>query len=189
METPLEGSLKGHLLMAMPGLADPNFARSVTLICEHTRGGAMGVTIDRVSPNLKAGRIYKELGIDCGPAVAEMPIFHGGPVHMDEIFIVHAPPFSWEGCLMVTASIALSNTLDLLSAIARDEGPESFMILLGCAGWGEGQLEAELRQNAWVTCKADRTVIFDTPVQQRWEAAMNRIGINPDLLSNFAGNA
>jgi putative transcriptional regulator len=175
--------------MAMPGLADPNFARSVTLICEHTEGGAMGVTIDRVSPNLTAGLIFRELGIDYRPEMESIPIYHGGPVHLDEIFVVHGPPFTWEGCLTVTTSIALSNTLDLLTAIAQEEGPEYYMIILGCAGWGQGQLEGELRQNAWVTCRADWTVLFDVPVDQRWETAMNRIGINPDLLSNFAGNA
>jgi putative transcriptional regulator len=185
----MKGSLKGHLLMAMPGLADPNFARSVTLICEHTGGGAMGVTIDRISPNLTADMIFRELGIDYWSEVGATPIYHGGPVHVDEIFILHGPPFTWEGCLMVTASIALSNTLDLLNAIAREEGPKSFMILIGCAGWGEGQLEDELRQNAWVTCKADQAVIFDAPADKRWEMAMNQMGINPDLLSNFSGNA
>ncbi len=189
MEIPREDSLKGYLLVAMPGLADPNFSRSVTLICEHTGGGAMGVTIDRISPNLTADQIFKELGIDYGSGAETTPVYHGGPVHMDEIFVVHGPPFGWEGCLRVTAAIALINTLDLLNAIARGEGPESFMILLGCAGWGQGQLENELRQNAWVACEADSTVVFDVPVGQRWDTAMHRMGINPELLSNFVGNA
>lgn len=189
METPRQDSLKGQFLMAMPGLTDPNFTQSVTLICEHSSSGAMGVIIDRTIPTLAAGDIFRELEIPCQPDATAIPIHYGGPVHVDEIFVLHTFPFDWDGCLMVTSSIALSNTLDLLAAIADGNGPESYLIFIGCAGWGEGQLEAELRQNAWLTCPGNEEIVFEVPASERWETALNRMGVDPALLSSLPGHA
>lgn len=189
MENSWQSGLKGHLLMAMPGLLDPNFSQSVTLICEHNESGAMGVIVDRVNTALFAGDIFEELNIAHEPFLSQVPIYHGGPVHINEIFILHGPPFDWEGCLMVTPSIALSNTMDLLLSIAKGAGPKTYQILLGCAGWGEGQLDAELRQNAWLTCPATDRLVFEVPVPERWKTAMNTMGIDPDFLSNMPGHA
>lgn len=175
--------------MAMPGMMDFNFSQSLTLICEHNASGAMGVILDRVHIGLYASDIFEELNIPHEPLMSKIPIHHGGPVHVDEIFVVHGPPFFWEGCLMVTPSIALSNTMDLLTAIAGEAGPRAFQISLGCAGWGEGQLEAELRHNAWLTCPATPQLVFEIPAEKRWETAMNKMGVDPNLLSNKPGHA
>lgn len=189
MEHAMQNSLKGHLLMAMPTLADPNFSESVTMICEHTDSGALGVIVDRVNAFISAKDIFQELNIPCREQAADIRVHHGGPVHMDEIFVLHGPPFDWEGCLIVSPTIALSNTIDILTAIAGGKGPVSYLIMLGCAGWGEGQLESELKQNAWVNCPASEDIVFEVPVEMRWKMAMKKLGINPDLLSNMPGHA
>ena len=118
-----------------------------------------------------------------------IPIHIGGPVNINEIFVLHGPPFDWEGCFHVNPSIAMSNTIDILSALSLGKGPESFIISLGCAGWGPGQLENEIKQNAWLTSSILVEIIFDTPVELRWQTAVERLGIDPTLLSDTAGHA
>jgi putative transcriptional regulator len=123
------------------------------------------------------------------PEAESIPIYIGGPVHPGEVFILHGPPFHWEGCLMITPNLALSNTLDLLKAISAGEGPASFIIGLGCAGWAPGQLENEVLQNAWLTCAATEEILFHIPPEERWEATVRRLGIDPTVLSGIAGHA
>ena len=115
------GSLKGHFLMAMPGLADPNFSQTVTCICEHNDQGAMGIVVNRLSEGLCAKDIFDELSIGCTPKTESIPIYIGGPVHSGELFILHGPPFTWEASLSVTPSLGLTNTRDILEAIAADD--------------------------------------------------------------------
>ncbi|MDM8548766.1 YqgE/AlgH family protein [Desulfobacterales bacterium HSG2] len=182
-------SLKGQFLMAMPGLADPNFAFTVTCICEHAPEGAVGIIVNQVHAFLSGKDIFDELKIRYKPGSEFIPIHLGGPVHIDEIFVLHGPPFGWRGCLMVTPFLAMSNTRDILEAIAMGEGPKSLMIALGCAGWGPAQLESEIRQNAWLTSPASENVLFNTPVEARWEEALRNMGIEPALLSDTAGHA
>ena len=183
------GSLKGHFLLAMPGLRDPNFHLTVSIICEHNEDGAVGIVVNRVHANLSGEDIFKELQIDYGPKASLMPIHIGGPVHIGEIFMIHGPPFDWESCLMVTPTIAMSNTRDIVESVAMEKGPELFILSLGCAGWGPGQLEAEIKDNAWLTYPAMDEIIFNWPIENRWEEAVKRMGINPALLSDTAGNA
>lgn len=182
-------SLKGQFLMAMPGLADPNFFQSVTCLAEHNPKGAMGIVITRVHPEISGRMIFDELQIPTRPAADKIPVHIGGPVHMNEIFVLHGSPFTWEGSLMVTTEIALSNSHDILEAIAMERGPEAFIIALGCAGWGPGQLESEIRSNAWITGPYSEEIAFRMGVESRWEAAMREIGIDPALLSDTAGHA
>lgn len=186
---PYSGSLKGHFLVAMPSLADPNFSHTVTCVCEHSTEGTMGVVINRVHPSLSAKDIFEELGIEAVPRAQSIPIHLGGPVHLNEIFMLHGPPFDWEGCLRITPELGMSNTQDLLEAVARGEGPESMIIAIGCAGWGPRQLEDELRENAWLTTSASVDILFDLDIEARWEAAVRKLGIDPNLLSESAGNA
>lgn len=187
---PDPGFLKGHFVIAMPDLADPNFERTVTLICEHSSEGALGVVINRILPGLKGKDLFKELKLVYNDGLtSSIPVYFGGPVHANEIFIVHGPPFEWVGCAKVTSSLALSNTLDILKAVATGKGPDSCLIALGCAGWGPGQLENEILQNSWVTTPALETLIFSSPVDDRWKGAMGSAGIDPTLLSHSAGNA
>jgi len=189
MEKKYPASLKGQFLMAMPGLMDPNFFQTVTCISEHTEAGAVGIVVNRVHPSLSAKNIFKELNIDSIPESESIPVHIGGPVHIGEIFILHGPPFDWQGCLMITDFLAMSNTIDIVEAIAKGRGPESYIITLGCAGWGHGQLESEIMQNAWLTCPIIKEIIFDIPVDVRWEGAVKKMGINPTLLSDKAGHA
>jgi putative transcriptional regulator len=183
------GSLKGHFLVAMPGLADPNFSQTVTCICEHNEQGAMGIVINRVHDGLCAKDIFEELSIRGGMNAESIPIHAGGPVHRGELFILHGRPLVWEASLMVSPSLALTNTRDILEAIAAGQGPKAFMISLGCAGWGPGQLEAEIKENAWLTHPVFDENIFVLPVALRWEEALRKMGVNPALLSDAAGHA
>lgn len=182
-------SMKGQFVMAMPGLVDPNFFQTVTFICEHTQAGAVGIVVNRVHSSLTAVDIFKELKIAYGPEVASTAIHIGGPVHMDELFVLHGPPFDWQGCLVITPSLAMSNTLDIMEAIAVGKGPKSFIITLGCAGWGPGQLEYELKENAWLNTAVAEEIVFDIPIETRWEVAVRKMGIDPTLLSSTVGHA
>ena len=181
--------LKGHFLMAMPGLMDPNFHRSVTLICEHSQEGAMGVIIDRPLTGVTGEIIFRELDIPFLQEFAETPVFFGGPVHTGEIFVLHGPPFNWRGCLKVSPPFGLSNTIDILESIAIGKGPDNFIIALGCSGWGGGQLESEMMENAWLTSSASVDIVFHTPPERRWMSAIKELGIDPELLSDEAGHA
>jgi len=189
MDTPQSESLKGHFLMAMPGLLDPNFFQTVTCISEHTPEGALGLVINRVHQSLTGDVIFDELKITAPKHATSIPVYIGGPVHIGEVFVLHGAPFHWEGCLQVTPSLGMSNTIDILEAIAMGVGPDAYLLTLGCAGWGEGQLEEEIKQNAWLTSPAVDEIIFHTPADQRWEAALKRLGVDPGLLSGTAGHA
>ena len=182
-------SLKGQFLLAMPGLKDPNFSGTVSVICEHNEQGAVGVVINRVHGYLSGEDIFKELKIEYSPAAAPIPIHIGGPVHVGEIFLIHGEPFQWESSLMITPWLAMSNTRDIVESVALKKGPKSFLFALGCAGWGPGQLESEIRENAWLTHPVLKEILFELPVDQRWAETMKKIGIDPMLLSNTAGTA
>ena len=184
-----DGSLNGQFLIAMPSLADPNFHQTVTFLCQHTPEGAVGLVINRVHPDLTMGAVFKELNLMSVPEVESLPLHLGGPVHMEQIFVLHGPPFGWQACHQVTSSVALTNSKDLVETLARGKGPESFILTLGCAGWGPGQLESEIMANTWLTCPASETIFFETPVEERWEQATRTLGIDPTRLTSIAGHA
>ena len=188
-ENGFQQSLKGHFLIAMPSLADPSFSRTVTHICEHTSYGALGLVINRVHPELTMKAVFRELNMESVPEADSLPIYMGGPVHTGQVFVIHGPPFGWEACRPVNTSLALSNSKDILEMLAKGNGPESFIIGLGCAGWGPGQLESEIMANAWLTCPGDETVLFKTPVEKRWEEAARLMGVDVKLLTDVAGHA
>ena len=182
-------TLKGQFLLAMPNLMDPNFYQTVTCICEHSENGAMGFIINRVHHSLTTKDIFEELAIEHGSGMDSNPIYLGGPVHLGEIFVLHGPPFNGEANLMITPSLAMSNTRGILETIAIGNGPREFIIILGCAGWGPGQLESEIKENAWLNFPIFEENIFDMPVELRWEEAVKKMGIDPTLLSDSAGHA
>jgi putative transcriptional regulator len=184
-----QGYLKGQFLMAMPGLVDPNFHQTVTCMCEHNSQGAMGLVVNRVHYALTAKDIFEELKIEHSPKAEKIPIHIGGPVHIAEIFVLHRPPFDREASLKITHNLAMSNTRDIIESIALGKGPDSYIIALGCAGWGPGQLEAEIKENAWLTVPVFEENIFEMPVENRWEEAVRKMGIDPALLSDTAGHA
>jgi putative transcriptional regulator len=182
-------SLKGQFLMAMPGLADPNFYQSVTCLSEHNPKGAMGIVITRVHPEINGKMIFDELQISTAADAQNIPIHIGGPVHMNELFVLHGAPFTWSGSMMITGELALSNSRDILEAIAAGNGPQAYIIALGCAGWGPGQLESEIRGNVWINGPYSEAIAFRMEVERRWEAALHGIGIDPASLSDTAGHA
>ncbi len=183
------GSLKGNFVIAMPGLVDPNFHRTVTCISEHTTEGAVGVVINQLHLDLRAETIYRELSIEYTNRSGAAPIHIGGPVHKNEIFILHGPPVEWEDSLIINSELALSNSKAILEAVARGDGPEYYIISLGCAGWGPGQLEYELKENVWLTSPYTKDIVFNLPMEERWEASIKGIGIDPTSLSDSAGHA
>ena len=182
-------SLKGQFLMAMPSLIDPNFYQTVTCLAEHNPKGAMGIVINRAHPQINAGMIFDELKIEGVVEAKNKPVYIGGPVHAGELFVLHGAPFTWDGSMMISETLALSNSRDILEAIAGGRGPRDYLISLGCAGWGPGQLESEISGNAWINSPFSEEITFQLEVESRWEAAMREIGIDPALLSDTAGHA
>lgn len=182
-------SLANHFLIAMPSLGDPNFSHSVTLICEHSSDGAMGVVINRLT-DLRLRDVLEQLEIDAsGSKHADTAIFLGGPVQNNRGFVLHQPLGNWESTLPVTETLGVSTSRDILEAIAQNRGPEKFLVALGYAGWGAGQLEHEITRNTWLNSPADHKILFDLPVESRWKAAAQLVGVDLNTLSGEAGHA
>lgn len=173
----------------MPGLQDPNFVRGVTLMCQHSERGALGITVNRISDYALA-EVLDQLGLECDDAaVAGLPVFAGGPVHPERGFVLHSDERSWEATVSVGNGILLTTSRDVLEAIAQGEGPKKFLVALGYAGWESGQLEHEIRENAWLNVMASADIVFDLPVADRWEQAVARLGINVAMLQPAGGHA
>jgi putative transcriptional regulator len=182
-------NLTNHFLIAMPGLEDPNFFHTVTYICEHTSEGAMGIVINRPM-DLQLADIFEQLEIKvASPRCAEQPVYLGGPVQSDRGFVLHDSSTEWNSTLRITPEISVTTSLDILEAIAADRGPMRSLIALGYAGWGAGQLENELAQNAWLNGPATSEIIFKRASQERWQAAADLLGVDLNLLSGDAGHA
>ena len=181
--------LTNQFLIAMPSLEDPNFFHSVTYICEHNEEGALGLVINRPL-DMQLGEILQHVHMEnAEPEARQMPVHLGGPVQQDRGFVLHEPLGDWEATLKVTDRIGITSSLDILEAIARNEGPERSLITLGYAGWGAGQLEREMAENAWLSGPANPDILFNTPDDERWKAAAASLGIDLDLLSGEAGHA
>jgi putative transcriptional regulator len=182
-------SLKNQLLIAMPSLEDPNFARTVTYICEHGEHGAMGIVINRPT-DLRLADVLKHMEISGGMGEAgEQTVFLGGPVEEERGFVLHTESRDWDSTLQIEDGIGITTSRDILEAMARGEGPGKTLVALGYAGWGAGQLEQEIQQNAWLSGPVDRAILFDLPPDKRWEAAARVLGVDLHLLSNEAGHA
>jgi putative transcriptional regulator len=182
-------SLTNHFLIAMPGLKDPNFSRTVTYICEHTDQGAMGIVINRPM-DIRLGEVLDQLDIEPTAAgVADTQVYLGGPVQTDRGFVIHTGPVDYDSTLSVTADIRVTTSRDVLEAIAAGHGPEQRLVALGYAGWGGGQLEDELSANAWLSGPADAGIMFSLSAAERWLAAAQLLGVDLNLLSGEAGHA
>ena len=182
-------NLTHHFLIAMPGLNDPNFYHTVTYICSHNEEGAMGIVINKPL-DLMLGEVLEQMDITLEDEVArDTPIYDGGPVQSDRGFILHQYDKDWDSSLKINEQIGIATSLDILDAIANGKGPENTFIALGYAGWSAGQLEQEMQDNIWLSGPADSHIIFDTPVEQRWNSAASLLGINIDQLSPDVGHA
>lgn len=183
-------SLKHHLLIAMPQLADPNFHHSVTYLIEHNEDGAMGLTLNRPM-DVSLMDIFADLEIEClAPPSGRHQLVAGGPVQPETGFILHPPTEKvWQSSVPVDNDLWLTTSRDILEAIASGDGPEHSLLALGYAGWAAGQLEQELAENAWLSTPASAELIFEVPVDQRWQAAAARLGIDVNLISTEAGHS
>ena len=182
-------NLTDHFLIAMPAMADPNFARTLTYIAEHTENGAMGVIVNRPI-DMRVATLFERIDIPFEqPAFANLPVYFGGPVQSDRGFVLHRPAGQWHSTLRVSDSVGLTSSRDVLQALAIDGKPSEVLIALGYAGWSAGQLEHELAQNAWLTVPADLGIVFDLPPEERLAAAMQLLGIDFAKLSDVAGHA
>jgi len=182
-------NLTHHFLIAMPGMADPNFAHTLTFVCEHSPDGALGVVVNRPI-EMTFASLFDQIDVpQPARAIKDRPVMFGGPVQADRGFVLHRPLGNWQSTLAVSDDIGLTTSKDILEAVSRGEGPKNLLVTLGYAGWSAGQLERELAANAWLTVAADPDVVFETPVEGRLPAAMRLLGIDPSMLSESAGHA
>ena len=183
-------SLTGHFLIAMPALGDPNFARGVTFVCQHGEEGTMGLVVNRAS-EYKLGDVMAQMQMPCeDQTVAARQVLIGGPVQAERGFVLHAPnERTWDSTFRINDSLAVTTSRDILAAMAEGNGPKRALIALGYAGWGAGQLEQELRENAWLTVEANERILFETALEDRWQAAVALVGVDPNQLSDYAGHA
>jgi len=189
------GLLDGHFLIAMPGMADENFARSVVYICAHSSEGAMGFIINRAQRLsftdvlLHLDMVKDDENIRLPDSALRVPIQSGGPVETGRGFVLHSDDYTSQSSIPVSDEISLTATLDIIRAISGGHGPRKATMLLGYAGWGPGQLEREISANGWLTCPADERLIFDTALDAKYDQALALLGINPAMLSREAGHA
>lgn len=180
--------LNGQLLIAMPGMPDPRFGRTVLYMCAHSPEGAMGLIINRAFGEVRFADLMSQLGIE-GGRIPDRPVHFGGPVDSGRGFVLHSTDFQAEQTLVVDSNVALTATVDILKAIASGTGPHQAIFALGYASWGPGQLDSEIQANGWLTVAADRELIFDPELDTKWERAIARLGVNPGMLSGVAGHA
>jgi putative transcriptional regulator len=183
------GYLTNQLLIAMPAMGDPNFAQTVALICDHSARGALALILNKPL-TMRMGEIFDqlEIKIEQGPLL-ERRVLRGGPMQTDRGFVVHRACGQWDSTLKVSDSIHVTTSRDILAAMARGAGPAEAVVALGYAGWDGGQLEDEIRANAWLSAPVDAGIIFDVPFESRWEAAGRLLGVDVARISPLSGNA
>ena len=180
--------LSGRLLLAMPGMGDPRFERAVIAMCVHDENGAVGIGIGHKRAGIRFRDLLRQVGLDPGKA-PDSAVHHGGPVEPNRGFVLHSTDWGGEDTIAVNALCALTGTIDVLRAIAEERGPERWIAALGYAGWGEGQLDGEMRRHGWYAATGRAEILFDTPTDERWGAAWKAEGIDPALLSSETGLA
>ena len=184
------GFFSGQLLIAMPGIGDPRFEHAVILICAHDEEHAMGVAVNRPLDGLTVPDILEKLGITATITVPQDLVLVGGPVEQERGFVLHTDDYHSEHSLEIGGGVALSATREVLEAMAgAAEAPRRRVLALGYAGWGAGQLENEIKQNVWLTCDADETLIFGGDHERKWTRALAKLGVDPKRLSPVAGRA
>lgn len=182
--------LTGHLLIAMPGMGDPRFEHSVVFLCEHSPKGAMGLIVNKPTPELSATDLLQQLGVEGGAPARDMTVYFGGPVEHGRGFVLHSIDYDKNNStLRVTDQIGMTATLDILQDIANGNGPAQVILALGYAGWGPGQLEREFQGNGWLSCDSDASIVFHPEDGTKWSAALRSLGVDAITLSADAGHA
>ena len=183
-------NLTGKLLIAMPGMSDPRFEKSVIFLVEHSAKGAMGLIVNKPTPDVKPEELLEQLGIETGPGFHGLKVHFGGPVEHGRGFVLHSRDYDRNtSTLPVTETIGMTATLDILQDIAAGDGPDRAFLALGYSGWGPGQLETELQANGWLTADAPPEIVFDPDAGGKWVAAIKTLGIDVHTLSSAAGHA
>lgn len=186
-------NLSDHFLIAMPSMLDPMFGGTVVYLCEHNREGALGMIVNKPT-DIMLDELLERIDLvpDAGADwtfIGSRQVMFGGPVQAERGFVLHAIPGDFSSTLEVSGQVALTNSRDILEAVAKGKGPERLLVTLGCSSWSAGQLEQEITNNGWLTVRADPAIIFDLPVEQRFAAAMRLLGIDPMMLAGEAGHA
>jgi putative transcriptional regulator len=184
-----ETSLAGQVLIAMPGLHDPEFANSVVYLCAHTDEGAMGIIINRPLAKPSFADLLQQLEVDPKPPARAIALCKGGPVDHGRGFVLHTADWTGDGSLRVDQDVALTASLDVLKAIATGGGPREGILALGYANWGPGQLDDEMKQNSWLNASADAELLFDADHESKWSRALAKLHIQPGRLSSLSGRA
>ncbi|HEY2067950.1 MAG TPA: YqgE/AlgH family protein [Rhizomicrobium sp.] len=188
----IEGAnfLEGKLLIALPGMSDPRFERTVIFMCAHSTDGAMGLIINKPVRDLGFQGLMSKLGVRVTANTPDFPVLYGGPVETGRGFVLHSGDYeSADSTLPVSEDVSLTGTLDILRAMAEGRGPQKAIFALGYAGWGAGQIENEIRLNGWVHCDADNAILFDASVDAKWASALRKLGIDMSGLTVHAGRA
>ena len=179
----------GQLLIAMPGMRDERFAKSVIYMCAHTEEGAMGLVLNQRLDSLTFAELISQLELDEKHLSRDVPVHFGGPVESGRGFVLHTSDYQQDATLEVVNGVALTATVEILKAIAQGKGPQKSLLALGYAGWGPGQLDMEIRANGWLQVPSDSEIIFDIEPDTKWERAIQRLGIDPRMLSDDVGHA
>lgn len=182
-------SLAGQLLIAMPQMQDHRFVRSVIFLCAHNEEGAMGLVVNKLIDSVTLPELLDKLGIPSPRLSGRSRVHAGGPVEEGRGFVLHSADYVEDNTLVVGSNLALTATLDILRAIGRGEGPRRSLLALGYAGWGPGQLDAEMQANGWLHVPADENIVFDDELTDKWQRALAKLGIDPLALSGDAGHA
>ncbi|MBT5432852.1 MAG: YqgE/AlgH family protein [Rhodospirillaceae bacterium] len=181
--------LEGRCLIAMPTIGDPRFDRTLIYMCAHSPDGAMGLVINKPLDDFSFTELLEQLGVEQGGAGEQIRLHFGGPVETGRGFVLHSDDYMHDGTLEIADGIALTATIDVLKAMACGSGPQSSLLALGYAGWAPGQLDAEIQANGWLTCEADRALLFDVELDNKWRKALTNMGIDPAMLSTDIGES
>jgi putative transcriptional regulator len=182
--------LDGQILIAMPGMQDPRFQRTLVYLCAHSQDGAMGIIVNKHADDLKLKDLFGKLGIPIGSVMAKIPVHYGGPVETGRGFVLHSSDYhSDDATMQVDDETSMTATLDILQAMAMNRGPKSSIVALGYAGWAPGQLETELQENGWLACPSDSELLFGEDDESKWDRALAKLGIHPAKLSSTGGRA
>lgn len=184
-----DGYLTGHLLVAMPGIGDERFERSVLYLCAHSPEGAMGLMVNKLAEEIDFDELLEQLGVETELPLPDLDIHVGGPVETGRGFVLHTSDYHQESTLRVTDDIGFTATIDILRSIALGDGPSHCMLALGYAGWAAGQLDFEIQANGWLSVPADNALLFDGDNRNKWDRAVRKVGIDPSFLSSDAGHA
>lgn len=183
-------NLTGKFLIALPGMGDPRFKQAVIYVCSHDRAGAMGLMINKQNGMFTLSDMLEQADIDGAEVAGDYPVLSGGPVDIDRGFVLHSSDYFNEDCsVKLSDTLNLTATRDVLEALATEDAPSQAVLAVGYSGWGEGQIERELQENAWLTVDADEALIFDADMDSKWERAIKKLGITPDVLAHVGGRA